>query len=183
METKEYNAFKTAIKRNNKLSAPMKVLYDKGLLKGKILDYGCGFGEDVNKLKNLGYNIVGYDKYNTKFKIDFLLDKMYSVVTCNYVFNVIQKNEHDKLLKLLKSLGDEIYISVRADKKAIKHNWVYDKDKDVYITTHFMLDYKKNNLILFSSITELCQVFLSYFITSSRLWVQSWVYHRCFRNN
>ena len=135
METKEYNAFKTAIKRNNKLSAPMKVLYDKGLLKGKILDYGCGFGEDVNKLKNLGYNIVGYDKYNTKFKIDFLLDKMYSVVTCNYVFNVIQKNEHDKLLKLLKSLGDEIYISVRADKKAIKHNWVYDKDKDVYITT------------------------------------------------
>ena len=135
METKEYNAFKTAIKRNNRLSAPMRVLYDKELLKGNILDYGCGFGEDVSKLKNLGYNIVGYDKYNTKFKRDFLLDKMYSVVTCNYVFNVIQKNEHDKLLKLLKTLGDEIYISVRADKKAIKHNWVYDKDKDVYITT------------------------------------------------
>lgn len=137
METKEYNAFKTAIKRNNKLSSPMKKLLDIGVFdKNKMyLDYGCGFGEDVNKLKNLGYNIVGYDKYNKEFDNKELLNTKYNTIISNYTFNVIPKQEHDKLLKLLKSLGDEIYISVRADKKAIKHNWVYDKDKDVYITT------------------------------------------------
>ena len=136
MKNEEYNPFKTAIHRSENFSVPIKKLLEIGVIQKdkKILDYGCGYGEDCIKLLHSGYNIGGYDKYNEKFKLDFLLDLKYDIVTCNYVFNVIPKQEHNELLKLLKSLGKDIYISVRADKKSIKTNWFYDKYKDVYIT-------------------------------------------------
>ena len=64
-----------------------------------------------------------------------ILDYHDDIVVCNYVFNVIPKDEHKELLELLKALGKEIYISVRSDVKAIKPSWVYCEEKDVYITT------------------------------------------------
>lgn len=129
------NAFATAIYRN-KLSKPMKTLLDKELLKGKILDYGCGHGDDVIELVyKKGFDVVGYDKYSYSFNNQYLLHTKYDTVTCNYVFNTIPtKQEHDEVLKLLKTIGNDVYISVRSDKKAIKNNWVYYKDNDGYVT-------------------------------------------------
>lgn len=135
ISVQDYNPFiKTAITRN-KLSNPMKILKQKGLLQGSILDYGCGHGEDVRMLQFECYNIEGYDKFNPLYMDTSLLEQYYDTITCNYVFNVIPDiAEHDALLKDIEKLGKTIYICVRADIKAIKDNWKYITEYDCWET-------------------------------------------------
>lgn len=130
-----YDPFlKTALTRKN-LSVPMRELMNLGLLYGNILDFGCGKGFDVNFLSYLGLDIVGYDKYNEEYKDESLLDKKYYIVCCNYVFNVIPNlEEHKQVLDKLRSLADNVFISVRSDFKAIKESWEYIKEYDCYKT-------------------------------------------------
>ena len=57
------NSHKTAIKRN-KLSAPMRYLSENNLLKGDLLDYGCGRGDDADLLSMDKYDppiVLSYD--------------------------------------------------------------------------------------------------------------------------
>ena len=49
-------------KERETLSFPAKLLLNKRLLIGDMLDFGCGFGKDVELLKGKGVNIIGYDK-------------------------------------------------------------------------------------------------------------------------
>jgi DNA phosphorothioation-associated putative methyltransferase len=53
------------------------------------LDYGCGFGKDVEELTNLGYLSTGYDPYY----FPEYPQKFHDVVTMNYVLNVIDSIE------------------------------------------------------------------------------------------
>lgn len=126
----EYNPYiKTALKRN-KLSKPMRILKERSLLNGNIIDFGCGNGDDVNILKTENCKIEGYDKFNSNFKYDYLLELQYDVVTCNYVFNTIPElDTHEETLKLIKRLGQDVYISVRSDIKAINSNWIWSDDE------------------------------------------------------
>jgi cyclopropane fatty-acyl-phospholipid synthase-like methyltransferase len=82
----DYNPYiKTAITRG-KLSRPMRILLEKGILdKNKtIIDVGCGQGEDVGILDDrYGFAITGFDKYNETFKKYSRLEKHYNIVTCN----------------------------------------------------------------------------------------------------
>ncbi|MGL5328404.1 MAG: methyltransferase domain-containing protein [Peptostreptococcaceae bacterium] len=125
---KDYDPYKlTAISRKD-LSVPMRKLLSLGILDDKyIIDFGCGIGQDVEWLRcNYQIEIEGYDKYNLEFKNEGSLKRKYNVVTCNYVLNVIPELEiHKEVLELLRTLADEVYISVRADKKAIKDTWIY----------------------------------------------------------
>ena len=107
----EYNPFKTAISRNC-LSVPMRELVNLNIfnLTDKCIDIGCGKGQDVIFLRYLGVNIIGYDKYNPKFNDDKLLDNIYDLVTCNYVFNVIDLEEHKRLLNKINKLSDNVFI-------------------------------------------------------------------------
>lgn len=73
------NSHKTAISRT-KLSKPMTMFENTGLLLGRVLDYGCGKGKDVELL-----GIEGYDPY-------FFPEKpigKFDTVTMNYVINTI----------------------------------------------------------------------------------------------
>ena len=133
---REYNPFTTALTRTS-LSVPMRELMNLCLfdLDSKCIDVGCGKGQDVEFLKYLGVDIVGYDRYNPNFKDDKLLESTYETVTCNYVFNVIYNlQEHKELLNNIKLLGNNIYISVRSDKKAIKDTWEYIEENDCWKT-------------------------------------------------
>ena len=133
---REYNPFTTALTRTS-LSVPMRELMNLCLfdLDSKCIDIGCGKGQDVEFLKYLGIDIVGYDRYNPNFKDDKLLESKYETVTCSYVFNVIYDlQEHKELLNKIKLLGNNIYISVRSDKKAIKDTWEYIEENDCWRT-------------------------------------------------
>ena len=133
---REYNPFTTALTRTS-LSVPMRELMNLCLfdLDSKCIDIGCGKGQDVELLKYLGIDIVGYDRYNPNFRYDKLLESTYDTITCNYVFNVIYDlQEHKELLNKIKLLGNNIYISVRSDKKAIKDTWEYIEENDCWRT-------------------------------------------------
>lgn len=132
-----YDPFKkTAIKRNS-LSTPMKILYNKGLLNGRCLDYATGYGLDVKYLKELGIYIKGYDKFNPEFNNKNLLDNTYNCVVSIYMFNTIPDlNICKEELNKIKKIGENIYISVRSDTKVIRDNWRYIKSYDGYITTN-----------------------------------------------
>jgi len=107
-------AAKTAITRKGP-SLPTRILEQRGLLRGKILDYGSGKGADVEYLKSKGYDIVGFDPY---YKPDYhlLTDETYDTVLCNYVLNVVfPETRHEVLQNIRRILkdGGVAFITVR----------------------------------------------------------------------
>ena len=72
----------TAIERTS-ISFPTRWLKQNNLLKGEILDFGCGFGFDTDQLKEQGFDILGYDNY---YRPDYP-EKRFDTIVCNYVLN------------------------------------------------------------------------------------------------
>jgi len=103
----------TAIKRTD-LSVPTRYLLQHYLLKGRILDFGCGFGYDTDELKKRGFDIVGYDYY---YRPDFPEGK-FDTIICNYVLNVLEPYAQAEVLmnvtNLLSPKGTA-YFAVRRD--------------------------------------------------------------------
>ncbi|MEI6854308.1 MAG: bifunctional class I SAM-dependent methyltransferase/HIT family protein [Bacteroidota bacterium] len=112
MLTNQYN-YLTAKERDT-LSFPAKLLLNKSLLVGEVLDFGCGFGKDVELLNAKGINIIGYDKYYfPKYPV-----KKFDTIICFYVLNVLMQEEQSNVLmeisQLLKPTG-KAYFAVRRD--------------------------------------------------------------------
>ena len=103
----------TAIKRTA-FSVPTRYLLEHNLLKGRILDFGCGHGFDTDELKNQGYEIIGYDYY---YRSDFPEGK-FDTIICNYVLNVLEPYAQAEVLmnvtNLLRPKGTA-YFAVRRD--------------------------------------------------------------------
>jgi len=78
---------KTAISRSE-LSKPVKALLDYGLLEKthRFLDYGCGLGDDVRGLAELGYQVTGWDPY---YRPDAATTEA-DIVNLGFVVNVIE---------------------------------------------------------------------------------------------
>lgn len=86
MEPEKINhPYLTAIKRTS-LSVPTRYLLQHNLLKGRILDFGCGYGFDTDELKRQGYDITGYDYY---YRPEYP-DGKFDTILCNYVLNVLE---------------------------------------------------------------------------------------------
>ncbi|WP_281613148.1 methyltransferase domain-containing protein [Flammeovirga sp. SubArs3] len=117
----------TAIHRKN-YSFPTRFLYEKGVLNGDILDFGCGHGKDVETLSKLNYQI---DKYDAFYHPNFPL-KSYDVIFCHYVLNVIDRVEQTKVLAEVSFLlkpGGKAYYTVRRDlvNEGIRWHAIYKK--------------------------------------------------------
>jgi len=108
----QYSALTAKIRTS--LSYPAKLLYTKGFLKGEVLDFGCGYGTDVELLSTKGINITGYDKH---YFPDYPKAK-YDTIICLYVLNVLMQEEQASVLmeisQLLKPNG-KAFIVVRRD--------------------------------------------------------------------
>lgn len=114
---KQANKFShlTAIERN-KLSTPVQFLLDRELLKGRILDFGCGLGSDVKLLSQQGLDLTGYDPY---YAPTAPTGKFETIVCC-YVLNVLMPAEQAEVLMEIAHLlkpGGKAYYAVRRDLK------------------------------------------------------------------
>lgn len=101
-------------KERETLSFPAKLLLNKSLLLGDVLDFGCGFGKDVELLNVKGINIIGYDKhYFPNYPT-----KKFDTIICFYVLNVLMQEEQATVLMqlsfLVKPTG-KVYFAVRRD--------------------------------------------------------------------
>jgi ATP adenylyltransferase len=115
MPNKNPYAYLTAKERIS-LSFPSRFLWETGKLTGEILDFGCGFGKDVEVLKAQGFEIDGYDPYY----FPNYPQKKFDTIICNYVLNVLLPEDQAMVLlqvsNLLKPNG-KAYYSVRRDLK------------------------------------------------------------------
>lgn len=101
-------------KERDSLSFPARMLLNANKLKGEVLDFGCGFGKDVELLKANGIAITGYDKH---YFPDYP-QKKFDTILCFYVLNVLKPEEQAQVLmeisSLLKPTG-KAYFAVRRD--------------------------------------------------------------------
>jgi len=115
------NSHKTAISRKGP-SVPCRWLHKQGLLAGRILDWGCGRGQDRAWLDGQHIYAVGHDPhYRPKKPLKGLL---FETVLCTYVLNCIP-NYFDRALIVEEALeylapGGWLYVSIRANKKDLK---------------------------------------------------------------
>ena len=84
----EVRRYRTAIVRD-RLSAPMQALARHGLLisERKVLDYGCGQGDDVRALQAGGIPVTGWDPH---YASDVPLEPA-DIVNLGFVLNVIEE--------------------------------------------------------------------------------------------
>jgi diadenosine tetraphosphate (Ap4A) HIT family hydrolase len=107
------NSHLTAKERDT-LSFPAKILLNKNVLKGDVLDFGCGFGKDVELLRSKGINIEGYDKHH----FPEYPTKRFDTILCFYVLNVLLPEEQALVLMELSQLvkpNGKVFIAVRRD--------------------------------------------------------------------
>jgi diadenosine tetraphosphate (Ap4A) HIT family hydrolase len=101
-------------KERETLSFPAKFLLNKDLLVGDVLDFGCGFGKDVELLDAKGIKITGYDKHHFP---EYPKEK-FDTIICFYVLNVLMQEEQATVLmqlsQLVKPTGT-VYFAVRRD--------------------------------------------------------------------
>ena len=105
----------TAIKRTD-LSVPVRYLLQHDLLKGRILDFGCGFGYDTDELKRRGYDITGYDYY---YRPEYPEGK-FDTIFCVYVLNVLEPYAQAEVMMNVSNLlspKGTAYFAVRRDLK------------------------------------------------------------------
>ncbi|MEH1781898.1 MAG: bifunctional class I SAM-dependent methyltransferase/HIT family protein [Nostoc sp.] len=117
----------TAIERSY-LSFPAQFLLNQNLLQGKILDFGCGFGNDVKILRQKGYDIIGYDPYY----FPEYPDNKFDTIICFYVLNVLFTEEQTNVLMEVSYLlkpGGKAYYAVRRDlkKEGFREHYVHKK--------------------------------------------------------
>lgn len=115
MENLKKNLFSHLTAKERKfLSFPARFLFENKYLLGEVLDFGCGFGKDVELLSRKGVNIIGYDKhYFPKYP-----QKKFDTIICLYVLNVLLPEEQADVLmevsSLLKPTG-KAFFAVRRD--------------------------------------------------------------------
>lgn len=92
--------------RREQVSTTAQVLVDKKLVRGRVLDYGCGYGFDADHF--------GWDSYDPHYR-QKILTGTYDTVICNHVANMLTRCSRQRLYEQLDNLlsADGVaYISV-----------------------------------------------------------------------
>jgi len=140
----------TAIERTS-VSFPTRWLKEHKLLKGDVLDYGCGLGFDVQELQKDGFSISGYDNY---YQPEYP-ERKFDTIVCNYVLNVLEPNEQAEVLMMVSELlkpSGKAYFAVRRDLKT-------EGFRTHYI--HKLPTYQSNVILPYKSLysNENCEIY------------------------
>jgi hypothetical protein len=104
------NSHLTAIERTS-LSYPARILLNQKKIKGKVLDFGCGIGKDVELLKNKVVLFIPDDLSIMAQKIGFI--KVASNIPANFRDKVVLKNilvSNYKIIPELKKMMNDFGI-------------------------------------------------------------------------
>ena len=136
---------RTAMRRQD-LSVPTQFLLSMGVLTKKTshLDFGCGRGDDVDKLASMGFKSRGWDPVHRPTTRRTRSD----VVTCNYVINVIEDpSERVKVIRDSWELAREmLLISARLDHEQDEAHAVPKGDGWITSRRTFQKFYSHNEL-------------------------------------
>lgn len=139
------------VKERKKPSLPVKVLFERKLINGSVLDFGCGLGIDVLFLRGKGFHVTGFDPY---YEPSFPESK-FDTIICNYVLNVLLPEEQSHVLMAISELlkpGGKAFFSVRRDIK--RNGFLYNpKQKAKTYQCNVVLPYKS----IFQ--TENCEIY------------------------
>ena len=124
----------TAMHRN-KISAPARYLLKNNLIKGRVLDFGCGKGKDVEELRDAGFDILGYDPNQIKWSRGSSISpgNKYDTILCTYVLNVVNAKTRKSIISTIKSLLNDNgigYVSVRRD---IDEDFITSRGTEQYV--------------------------------------------------
>ena len=102
------------VKERLQASFPVRHLLRAGLIRGRVLDFGSGLGEDVVFLRQKGFDVSGYDPHYAPDPPQGKFD----TILCLYVLNVLLPEEQAHILmavsELLAPTGGA-YFAVRRD--------------------------------------------------------------------
>lgn len=107
------HAHLTAIVRP-KVSFPTRKLWEAGLIRGRVLDFGCGRGSDLAFLSANGVAAEGFDPHYAPYWPTGQFD----TILCHYVLNVLLPEEQTYVLLSVSELlkpGGTAYFTVRRD--------------------------------------------------------------------
>lgn len=103
-------------KQREEPSFPTRELHKRGLINGRILDFGSGFGVDGQFLREQGFNVTDFDPY---YAPEYPSGR-FDTIICHYVLNVLFCEEQSHVLmavsEFLNSNG-AAYFTVRRDIK------------------------------------------------------------------
>jgi SAM-dependent methyltransferase len=137
----------TAVSRT-KLSTPARYLFLTNKLKGRVLDYGCGRGGDVQRLQSMVHGIQGYDPY---YKPE-MPSGTFDTVMCNFVLNVIpDENERQKVVADILSrlnIGGVAYIAVRNDKEKL-NGWTTKGTWQGFVELPYEIIHKTSGYVIY----------------------------------
>ena len=105
---------KTAIARGGP-SAPVRELHRRGLIKGRVLDFGSGRGEDAKWLRSQGFQVASFDPHHGPKRLP---SGTFDTVLSTYVLNVLPQREQDKAVAAIRrklAPGGEALVTVRRD--------------------------------------------------------------------
>ncbi|MDY7004130.1 MAG: bifunctional class I SAM-dependent methyltransferase/HIT family protein [Cyanobacteriota bacterium] len=110
------------------ISFPAQLLLDKNLLVGKILDFGCGLGNDVKLLQQKNFPVTGYDPY---YFPQYPQEK-FDTILCFYVLNVLFEQPQTQVLMEISQLlkpGGKAYYAVRRGLKreGFREHYIHKK--------------------------------------------------------
>lgn len=134
-------------KQRDAPSLPVRIIHERQLIQGSVLDYGCGFGRDVEFLRSKGIDVQGYDPHY----FPTLPNQKFDTILCFYVLNVLFAAEQTAVLmdisRLLKPTG-RAYFVVRRDIQQDGFRNHYVHKKPVYqcaVTLPFQSIFKNEN--------------------------------------
>src|SRR6516225_12312836 len=81
--------------RRETVSKTARFLQEQHLLRGRVLDYGCGFGFDADHF--------GWGAYDPHYR-QTLPDGLFDTVVCNHVANMLTRASRQELFRALQAL-------------------------------------------------------------------------------